>query len=291
MSWLMPISPLIARFRSCHQTRRSASCLVRHTNHVMTYSNPQNDGKSEILPKSMAQNTVLSLGGCHQAKNATSKWTAKKICPLHRKVCHHALHQGFIPLDLLRQAMECDGSLQPFRPRRGNLSCISTTSRGEGTVSFKNFSSSLGILSWMSVAVLLINLAWRAWKISAVCLSAQLAQQVHWTDCAMSGRNTHRGSCHQNLLLHRSAWTWVPSRFPDRNIGCQQPSCLRLSQPRPSLCWVHEVVDFGVGVEPEHRRRPHMAMLCYPPVEHRICSWIRSWEAGWLMGSVRITCW
>jgi len=147
MSWLMPISPLIARFRSCHQTRRSASCLVRHTNHVMTYSNPQNDGKSEILPKSMAQNTVLSLGGCHQAKNATSKWTAKKICPLHRKVCHHALHQGFIPLDLLRQAMECDGSLQPFRPRRGNLSCISTTSRGEGTVSFKNFSSSLGILS------------------------------------------------------------------------------------------------------------------------------------------------
>jgi len=30
----------------------------------------------------------------------------KKNCPVHRKVCHHALHQGFIPLDLLRQAMD-----------------------------------------------------------------------------------------------------------------------------------------------------------------------------------------
>ena len=224
MSWLMPISPLIARFRSCHQIRRSASwckCATQEPCHDLQQPTKR--------LKKWNPSKIYGLKYCSiswrmpSSQECNIQVDSKKNLP--------GAPQGLPPcaspgLHTSRSPETGDGSLQPFRPRRGNLSCISTTSRGEGTVSFKNFSSSLGILSWMSVAVLLINLAWRAWKICAVCLSAQIAKQVHWTDCAMSGRNTHRGSCHQNLLLHRSAWTWVPSRFPDRNIGCQQPSCL-----------------------------------------------------------------
>ena len=256
------ISPLIARFRSCHQTRRSASCLVAPHEPCHDLQQPTKRWKkwnpSKIYgPKYCSISWRMpSSQECNiqvDSKKKSARCTARFATMRFTRASYLS-----ISWDRRWNAMD------HFSPsgRAGEICpCISTTSRGEGTVSFKNFSSSLGILSWMSVAVLLINLAWRAWKISAVCLSAQLAQQVHWTDCAMSGRNTHRGSCHQNLLLHRSAWTWVPSRFPDRNIGCQQPSCLRLSQPRPSLCWVHEVVDSALGWSPN--TDGDLTWLCY----------------------------
>ena len=136
------------------------SCLSRPWWHVSSPAVP-----FHLLtwpPHEYMPHTSMNLTPWRTARFATIRFTRAS----YRSISSRMESRNCLPLD------------HPYI--RTSPSCMSTTSKGEGTVSwplrfwenritaepesvrpygaFKNLSSSLGILSWMSVAVLLINL-------------------------------------------------------------------------------------------------------------------------------------